>query len=83
VVEQRTWRIRTNQEMQELYEDLDIAADIKEKSLKCTGHLVRMDYGRVVKKIFESKPERRRRRRRKMGRPRLRWLKMLKRIYGR
>jgi hypothetical protein len=30
-----------------------------------------MDYGRVVKKIFESKPKGRRRR---MGRPRLRWL---------
>ena len=35
-----------------------------------TGHVVRMDQGRTVKKIFQSKPERSRR----MGRPRLRWL---------
>ena len=38
--------------------------------LEWIGHLVRMDHGRLFKKIFESKLERRRR----MGRPRLRWL---------
>jgi hypothetical protein len=32
-----------------------------------------MDHGRINKKIFENKPERRRRRRRRIGRPRLRW----------
>jgi len=37
-----------------------------------------MDYERVVKKIFVSKMEGRR-----IGRPRLRGWKMLKRIYGR
>jgi len=38
--------------------------------MEWTGHVVRMDQGRRVKKIFESKPKGNRR----MGRPRLRWL---------
>jgi hypothetical protein len=63
------WGITTNQELWELYKDLDIVADIKERRLEWIGHLVRMDHGSVVK-IFESIPEERR-----MRRPRLRWLK--------
>jgi hypothetical protein len=31
VVEQGIWRIRNNQELRELYKDLDIAADIKKE----------------------------------------------------
>jgi len=42
------------------------------------SYALNMDYERVVKKIFESKMEGRR-----IGRPRLRGWKMLKRIYGR
>jgi len=61
-------RIKTNQEMRELYKDLDIVAYIKKKRLKRTGYLVRMDQGRTVQKIFESKLEGSRRR----GRLRLR-----------
>ena len=57
MVEQGIWRIRTNQELRELYKDLDIAADIKSNRLEWLGHLVRMDHGRMVKKIFESEPE--------------------------
>jgi hypothetical protein len=38
--------------------------------LEWIEHLVRTDHGRVVKRIFESKPKGRRR----MGKPRLRWL---------
>jgi len=57
VVEQGMWRIRSNQEMRELYKDLHIVAEIKEKRLEWIGHVVRMDQGRAVKKIFESKPE--------------------------
>jgi hypothetical protein len=34
VVEQGIWRIRTNQEMQQLYRDLDIVADIKREDWK-------------------------------------------------
>jgi len=39
--------------------------------LEWTGHVVRIVQGRTVQKISESKPEGSRR----IGRPRLRWLK--------
>ena len=55
VVEQGIWRI-SDQELRELYKDLDIVADIKKKRLEWIGHVVGMDQGRIVKKIFESKP---------------------------
>ena len=48
--------------MKELYKDIHIVAEIKEKRLEWIGHVVRMDQGRTVKKIFESKPEGSRRR---------------------
>jgi hypothetical protein len=64
----RNMENKTNQELRELYKDLDIVADIKKKRLKWTGHEVRTDQGRTVQKIFESKLERSRRR----GRLRLR-----------
>jgi len=57
VVEQGIWRTRSNQEMRELYKDLHIVADIKEERIEWIGHVVRMDEGRTVKKISESKPE--------------------------
>jgi len=52
-----------------LYNDLDIAADIKTKRFEWIGHVVIMDQGRTCK-IFESKLEGSRNRRR----PRVRWL---------
>ena len=64
------WKIRTNQELRELYKNLDIVADIEKKRLECAGHVVRKDQGRTFKKIFETKPDGSRR-----GRPRLRLLK--------
>jgi len=67
LVEEGIWRIRTNQELRELYKDLDTVADIKKKRLEWIGHVLRMDKGTRVKKIFESKLEGSRR-----GRPRLR-----------
>jgi hypothetical protein len=48
VVEQGMWRI-SNQEMRELYKDLDMVADIKENRLEWIGHVARMDQGRIVK----------------------------------
>ena len=70
VVEQGMWRIRSNQELTELYKDLDVVADIKKKRLEWIGHVVKMDQRRIVKKRCESKPQGSRR----TGRPRLRWL---------
>ena len=69
MVEQGIWRIRTNQELRELYRNIDIVANIKRKRLEWIGHVIIMDQGRTYKKIFESKAEGSRRR----GRPRLRW----------
>jgi hypothetical protein len=48
-------RTRTNQELQQLCEDLDIVADIEKIGMYRT--MVRTDHGRVVKKIFESELE--------------------------
>jgi hypothetical protein len=41
VVEQGMWKIRTNQELKELYKNLDIIADMEKKRLECAGHVVR------------------------------------------
>ena len=42
MVMQGIWRIRTNQELRELYKDLDIIADINKKRLEWIGHVVRL-----------------------------------------
>jgi hypothetical protein len=55
-VEQGIWGIRTDQELRELYTDIDIAAGIKKKRLEWFGHVVGIDKRWTVKKIFESKP---------------------------
>ena len=66
-VTQGIWRIRTDQELRELYKNLDIVAGTKMKRVEWVGHAVRMVQGKTVKKIFVTKPERSGRR----GRPRL------------
>jgi hypothetical protein len=38
VVQQEIWRIKSNQELWELYKYSEIAADIKKKSLEWIGH---------------------------------------------
>jgi hypothetical protein len=43
VVEQGIWSIRTNQELRELYKDLDTEAEIKKKRVERTGHAIRID----------------------------------------
>jgi hypothetical protein len=45
-------RIRNNQDFRELYKGSDIVADLNKKIMECIGHLVRMDHGRVYKKII-------------------------------
>ena len=69
VCENGDWRIRTNREVYQLYQDVDIVTLIKTSRLRWAGHVIRMDDERACKKIFEGKPEGRRRR----GRPRKRW----------
>jgi hypothetical protein len=69
------WRVKTDEELRELYKDLDIVADIKKNRFGWLERVERMDQVRTVKKIFESKPQGSRRR----GRPRLRWLENVER----
>ena len=50
LVEQGTWRIRGNQELRMLYEDLDTETDVKKKRLELIGPVARMDQGRKLRK---------------------------------
>jgi len=61
VVEQGIWRIRSNQKLWGIYKDLGTVADMKKKRLERIGHVVRLNQGRAVTKIFEGKPKVRRR----------------------
>lgn len=62
-----------------MYRDLDTVADITKKSLDWMGYVVRLDHGRLLRKVFESKSEGSRR----MGRPRMTWLEDVERIFRR
>jgi len=46
LVEHGIWRVRSNQEMWELWKDPDIVGDIVKKKLEWIGHV--MDQGRTV-----------------------------------
>jgi hypothetical protein len=62
------WKIRTNKELTELYNNPDIVAEIRSRIIAWLGHLIRMDQGQMVKKLLDGKLAGR------TGRPRLRWL---------
>jgi hypothetical protein len=55
--ENGTWKIRTNIELTELYNNPDIVAEIRSRTA-WLGHLIRMDQGQMVKQLFDGKPER-------------------------
>lgn len=63
------YRIRTNRELYELYEDVDIVKRITTQRLRWLGHVVRMDENSPAKKVFEGRVWGDRR----QGRPCLRW----------
>ena len=48
-------RISINREIRELYRDADIVTSIGEKRLEWSGHIAKIDQGKTVKKIFDSK----------------------------
>ena len=54
-----TYSTLNNQEIQELYKDLDIVVDIKKKKLEWQGDLM-IEKNRALKKTFDIKPEGRR-----------------------
>jgi hypothetical protein len=65
-----TWRIRRNDELNELIRSADIVRFIKSKRIAWIGHVMRMEETRMPKRLLEWKPMGRRIR----GRPRKRWL---------
>ena len=77
VHEQNTWRIRTNEELRDLYKDQHLVGAIKRRSLEWVGHVWQMEWDRAIKRILEDKPEGRR----KVGRQRLRWLDGVRGIF--
>jgi hypothetical protein len=46
------WKIRTNKELAELYNNPDIVAKIRSRRIAWLGHLIRMDQGQMVKNYF-------------------------------
>jgi hypothetical protein len=55
----RKWRvrIRTNQELIDLYRETDIMSEIRKGRLRWLGHVERMPEERTVKKVFKNIPE--------------------------
>ena len=51
-----TWRIKTNDKLNELIKNRTIINYIKSQRLGWFGHVYRMPDGRMVKKVYEWKP---------------------------
>lgn len=68
--ENGVWRIRTNKEVQDLYDNPNILSEMKSRRLQWAGHVERAPDNRTIKKLSRGKPEGRR----NVGRPRKRWL---------
>ena len=47
-----TWRIRTNQEIYDLYKDNNIVIDIKVRCIEWLGHICRMNDARLSRMIL-------------------------------
>ena len=50
------WRIRKNHELNELIGNADIERFIKSRRMAWLGHMMRMDGGRMPRRILEWKP---------------------------
>jgi len=64
-----TWRIKINEELDELMRHKNIINHIKVQRLSCFGHLQRMPEERMVKEVYKWKPMLTR----PLGRPKNRW----------
>ena len=64
------WESRTNEEVRQLYGELDIVTEIIKGRLRWLGHVEKMSEERVVKRLYQNTPEGSR----SVGRPRLRWM---------
>ena len=50
------WRIRWNQELYDIYDDIDVVKRIQIQRIRWLGHVARMDSSNPVRKVFESEP---------------------------
>jgi len=64
------WRIKTNQELDEIIKRKNIINIIRAQKLSWLGHIERMQGTRMVKAIYFCKPISRR----PIGRPKTRWV---------
>ena len=64
------WRIKTNEELENLIKKKNIVRFIKSQRLCLAAHVIRMETTRTVRKLTEWEPCSSR----PVGRPRLRWL---------
>jgi hypothetical protein len=69
------WRSRTNEEVRQLYGELDIVTEIKKGKVRWLGHVKRMSEERVVKRLYQNTTEGSR----SVGKPRLRWMDVVRR----
>jgi hypothetical protein len=69
VIDRGGWRIRTNQELYQLYGENDIVKFCKLSRLRWAGHVIRQDGDDLSRRVLLSEPGGKHPR----GRPRLRW----------
>jgi hypothetical protein len=69
IQEEGRWRPRWNNELYRLYNDLNIVENIRIRRLGWVGHIIRMEGGRIPKKV----PNGNFHNMRPVGRPRIRW----------
>jgi hypothetical protein len=69
VNEQGLWRIRRNDELKQIYRELEISEAIRFKRLQWAGHVIRIEEYRIPKKAMQAQSGGRR----TVGRPRGRW----------
>jgi hypothetical protein len=69
-IENGIWRIKTNQELDEIIKHKNIINCIRAQRLSWLGHIERMQGTRMVKAIYSWKPTSRR----PIGRPKTRWV---------
>lgn len=68
-----TWRVRKNQEIEDIISEPNIISETKAARLRWLGHVERMGEDRAVKRAYEGRPSGKR----PVGRPRYRWKDMV------